>query len=138
MPQVTETSLSHSQQRQGGQERNLLVVPIVSKTMYEANSFTPPPTDNEHRSAFCQKHWSFSGPAASIVSFNCEGLSNAKEVLIAEMCRTNSCVALCLQETHRTDNSRQISINGYSVIYEINHPKHGSAIPANKITFPEH
>ena len=49
-------------------------------------------------------------------------------MLIAEMCRTNSCVALCLQETHRTDNSRQISINGYSLIYEINHPKHGSAV----------
>ena len=62
---------------QCGQERNLLVVPIVSKTMSEANSFTPS-TDNEHRSACCQKHGSFSGPAASIVSFNCEGFSEAK------------------------------------------------------------
>ena len=114
-------------EKPGGQERNLLVVPIVSNTMYEANYFTSP-TDNEHRSACCQKQGSFSGPAASIVSFNCEGLSEAKEVLIAEMCRTNSCVALCIQETHRTDNSRHISINVYSVIYEINHPKHGSAM----------
>ena len=86
-------------------------MPIVGKTMSEANSFTPS-TDNDHRSACCQKHGSFSGPAASIVSFNCEGLSEAKEVLIAEMCLTNSCVALCLQETHRTENSRQISLRG--------------------------
>ena len=119
----------------GGQERNLPVVPIVSKAMSEANSFTPS-TENDHRSACCQKHGSFSGPAASIVSFNCEGLSEAKEVLIAEMCRTNSCVVLCLQETHRTENSRQISINGYSVIHEIKHPKHGSAILVRNDTVP--
>ena len=61
----------------GGQERNLLVVPIVSKTMSEANFFTPS-MDNDHRSACCQKHGSFSEPAASIVSFNCEGLSEAR------------------------------------------------------------
>ena len=123
----------------GGQERNLLVVPIVSKTMSETNYFTPPPPPNGQRtslSLLSKTPGAFSGPAASIVSFNCEGLSEAKEVLIAEMCRTNSCVALCLQETHRTDNSRQISINGYSVIYEINNPKHGSAILVRNDTVP--
>ena len=52
------------------------------------------------------------------------------------MCRTNSCVELCLQETHRTDNSRQISINGYSVIHEIKHPKHGSDILVRNDTVP--
>ena len=53
-------------------------------------------------------------------------------MLIAEMCRSNRCVVLYLvQETHRTDNSRQISINGYSVIHEINHPKHGAILVRN-------
>ena len=109
MSSNTQThTFTHIDTLTGGQERNLLVVPIVSKTMSEANYFTPS-TENDHRSACCQKH------PASIVSFNCEGLSEEKEVLIVEMCRTNSYVALCLQETHRTANSRQISINGYSV-----------------------
>ena len=95
MSSNTQThTFTHIHTFTGGQERNLLVVPIVSKTMYEANYFTPS-TENDHRSACCQKHGSFSGPAASIVSFNCEGLSEEKGVLIVEMCRTNSYVALC-------------------------------------------
>ena len=90
------------------------MVPIVSKTMSEANSFTPS-TDNDHRSACCHKQGSFSGPAASIVSFNCEGLSEEKEVLMAKRCRTNSCVALCLHETHLTENHHHSSLGSFCV-----------------------
>ena len=110
-------------------------MPIVSKTMSEANSFIPR-TENDHRSACCKKHGSFQDRQQPSYPSTAKVKAKAKEELIAEMCRTNSCVVLYLQETHRTDNSRQISINGYSVIHEINHPKHGSAILVRNDTVP--
>ena len=70
--------------------------------MSEANYFTSS-MDNDHRSACCQKHGSFSGPAACIVSYNCEGLSEAKEVLIAEMCR------------HHPKHGRTMIVRNYTV-----------------------
>ena len=80
-------------------------------------------------SASCHKHGSFSGPAvSSIVSFNCEGYSSQKEELISDLCAKNNRSLLCLQETHRANESQAINIQGYILVSEIKHAKHGSAI----------
>lgn len=55
------------------------------------------PGVNEPRS---DKHVSSSGPALSIISSNIEGLSGAKQDLLADLCIQHRCDTLCLQETH--------------------------------------
>lgn len=41
-------------------------------------------------------HGSLSGPALSIISSNIEGLSGAKQELLADLCITTNCDILCL------------------------------------------
>ena len=43
----------------------------------------------------------FSGPALTIMSVNVEGLSAAKEQLIADLRQRLQCAVVCIQETHR-------------------------------------
>ena len=80
----------------------------------------------------------FHGPAVgSIVSFNCEGYSSQKEELISDLCAKNNCSVLCLQETHHANESQAINIQGYILVSEIKHAKHGSAILVKENILPE-
>ena len=51
--------------------------------------------------------WLFSKPSMTVISLNIEGLSSAKEDLIAKMCFKHKCTVLCLQETHRRPQSHR-------------------------------
>ena len=64
----------------------------------------------------------------TVISLNIEGLSAAKEDLIAKMCLKHTCSVLCLQETHRGPQSHRPKVNGMTCIAELPHDKYGSAI----------
>ena len=72
--------------------------------------------------------WPFSKPSATVISLNVEGLSAAKEDLIAKMCFKHKCSVLCLQETHCGPQSYRPRVNGMTCIAELPHDKYGSAI----------
>ena len=55
---------------------------------------------------------SFLGPALTVLSSNVEGLSIAKQQILAELCSNLHCDVLCLQETHRGSNNNRPSIPG--------------------------
>ena len=52
----------------------------------------------------------------TVISLNIEGLSTAKEDLIAKMCFKHKCSVLCLPETHRGPQSHQPKVNGMAVL----------------------
>ena len=66
----------------------------------------------------------------TVISLNIEGLSDAKENLIAKMCFNfkHKCSVLCLQETHGGPQSHWPKVNGMTCIAELPHNKYGSAI----------
>ena len=64
----------------------------------------------------------------TVISLNIEGLSAAKEDLIAKMCFKHKCSVLCLQETHSGPQSHRPKVNGMTCIAELPHDKYGSAI----------
>ena len=63
-----------------------------------------------------------------VISLNVEGLSAAKEDLIAKMCFKHKCSVLCLQETYRGQKSHRPKVNGMICIAKLPHHKFGSAI----------
>ena len=71
---------------------------------------------------------SLSAPALSIVSSNIEGLTCAKQDLLAELCTRNNCDIICLQETHRGPSRNRPRIPGMTLITERLHDQYGSAI----------
>ena len=62
------------------------------------------------------------------LSFNVEGLSSAKAELISNLRKSENSDILCLQETHRVEESVRPRIAGMKLITELPHEKHGSAI----------
>ena len=66
--------------------------------------------------------------ALSIVSSNIEGLTCAKQDLLAELCTRNNCDILCFQETHRGPSRNRPRIPGMTLITERLHDQYGSAI----------
>ena len=64
----------------------------------------------------------------SVISLNVEGLSAAKEDLIAKMYFKHKCNVLCLQKTHRGPQSHRPKVNGMTCIVELPHNQYGSAI----------
>ena len=64
----------------------------------------------------------------TVISLNVEGLSTAKEDLIAKMCYKHKCSVLCLQETHRGPQSRRLKVNGMTCIVKLSHDQYRSAI----------
>ena len=73
----------------------------------------------------------FSGPppkAFKTISINIEGLSDSKEELLAELCKSTACDALCIQETHRAAQNKRPTISGMKPVIERPHGKYGSAI----------
>ena len=63
-----------------------------------------------------------------IISFNTEGFTAAKSELIPELCASENSDILCLQETHRDSSQTRRKINGMTLINELPHAQHGSAI----------
>ena len=70
----------------------------------------------------------FSGPALTIMSFNVEGLSAAKQQLIADLRYRLQCAVVCMQDTHRWPDNIRPSIPGMDLAIERPHPQYGSAI----------
>ncbi|XP_071480569.1 uncharacterized protein [Diadema antillarum] len=75
-----------------------------------------------------RKHGPLSGPALSIISSNIEGLTGAKQDLLADLCTKHSCDILCLQETHRGPSRVRPRISGMTLIAERPHDQYGSAV----------
>ena len=71
---------------------------------------------------------SFSGPALTIMSFNDEGLSAAKQQLVADLSSTHRCAVVCMQETHRGPNDIRPNVPGIDLTIERPHAQYGSAI----------
>ena len=71
---------------------------------------------------------SFSGPAPTIMSFNVEGLSAAKQQLVADLSSKHRCAVVCMQETHRGPNDNRPNVPGMDFAIERPHAQYGSAI----------
>ncbi|KAL4154014.1 hypothetical protein QTP88_001847 [Uroleucon formosanum] len=72
-----------------------------------------------------------SGPPSKVfktISINIEGISDSKEELLAEMCKSTACDVLCIQETHRAAQDKRPTISGMQSVIERPHVKYGSAI----------
>ena len=70
----------------------------------------------------------FSGPALTIMSFNVEVISAAKEQLIADLRRRLHCAVVCMQENHRGPDGIRPSIPGMDLAIERPQSQYGSAI----------
>ena len=75
-----------------------------------------------------QRGGPFLGPALTVLSFNVEGFSTAKQSLLAQMCSNLQCDVLCLQETHRGSNNIRPTIPGMVLATEHPHRQYGSAV----------
>ena len=71
---------------------------------------------------------SLSGPALTIMSFNVEGLSAAKQQLVADLSSKHRCAVICMQETHRGPNDIRSNVPGIDLAIERTHAQYGSAI----------
>ena len=71
---------------------------------------------------------SFSGPALTIMSFNVEGLSAAKQQLVADLSSKNRCAVVCMQDTNRGQNDIRPNVPGMNLAIERPHAQYGSAI----------
>ena len=71
---------------------------------------------------------SFPGPALTIMSFNIEGLSAAKQQLVADLSKKHECAVLCIQETHRGTDDIRPNIPGMELAIERPNAQYGSAI----------
>ena len=62
------------------------------------------------------------------MSFNVEGLSAAKQQLIADLRHRHQCAVVCIQETHRGPDNIRPSISGMDLAIERPHSQYDSAI----------
>ena len=69
-----------------------------------------------------------SEPALTIMSFNVEGLSAAKEQPVADLRHRLQCAVVCVQETHRGRDDIRPSIPGMDLTIERPPSQYGSAI----------
>jgi hypothetical protein len=102
-----------------------------SKLYIPAELILPTQTANMDRRRRRNGNQSFSGltkPALTIISINIEGFSNVKGELLQDLCRSQDCDVLCVQETHRDENDSRPHIPGMKRIVERPHPKYGSAV----------
>ncbi len=72
--------------------------------------------------------WSLSGPALTIMSFNVEGLSAAKQQLVDDLSNKHRCAVVCMQETHCGPNDIRPNVPGMDLAIERPHAQYGSAI----------
>ena len=62
------------------------------------------------------------------MSFNVEGLSAAKQQLVADLSSKHRCAVVCMQETHRGPNDIRPNVPGMDLAIERPHAQYGSAI----------
>ena len=71
---------------------------------------------------------SFSGTPLTIMSFNVERLSAAKQQLVADLSSKHRCAVVCIQETHRGPNDIRSNVPGMDLAMERPHAQYRSAI----------
>ena len=76
----------------------------------------------------CQKLGPSTEPALKVMSVNIEGLSSAKQQILAELCANHKCDVLCMQETHRGSGAVRPRVSGMNLVTEIAHEQYGSAL----------
>ena len=76
----------------------------------------------------CQQPEPLSEQELTVTSINIEGMSAAKQQLLAELCEKQKCDVLCVQEIHRGLNAIRPNIRGMSLVAEMPHEQYGSAI----------
>ena len=70
----------------------------------------------------------FSGPALTVMSFDVEGLSAAKQQLVADLSSKHQCAVICMQETHRAPNDIRPNVPGMDLAIERHRAQYDSAI----------
>lgn len=75
-----------------------------------------------------QTHGPSTEPALMVMSINIEGLSSAKQQILADMCDNHKFDVLCMQETHRGPDAVRPRVSGMKLVAEIPHEKYGSAL----------
>ncbi|KAH1008100.1 hypothetical protein HUJ04_005246 [Dendroctonus ponderosae] len=70
----------------------------------------------------------FSEPTLTIISVNIEGITKNKQNIFSQLFQTTNCDILCIQETHRDENSIRPDVTGMNLSIEASHNKYGSAI----------
>ncbi|KAH1023843.1 hypothetical protein HUJ05_003438 [Dendroctonus ponderosae] len=70
----------------------------------------------------------FSEPTLTIISINIERITKNKQDILSQLCQTTNCDILCIQETHRDENSIRPDGTGMNLSIEAPHNKYGSAI----------
>ena len=108
---------------------------VAGPASYPITAILPPPSHdsffktpgNDSGQSHTQK--TFSGPALTVMPFNVEGLSAAKQQLVADLSSKHQCAVIWMQETHRGPNDIRPNVrtwNGLSP--ERPHSQYGSAI----------
>ena len=63
-----------------------------------------------------------------VMSVNIEGLSSAKQQILAELCANHKCDVLCMKETDRGPGAVRPRVSGMNLVAEIAHEQHGSVL----------
>ena len=100
---------------------------FMNSTNLSTNT-TPKSTMATQHTPRCQQLGSSSGQALMVMSINIEGMSAAKQQVLAEICQRQKCDVLCVQETHRGETAVRPRIRGMSLVAEIPHEQYGSAL----------
>ena len=66
--------------------------------------------------------------AMTVISANVEGLYANRASILSELCKTQNCHCLCLQNTHRAKDQARTKIPGMTLVAERKHNKHGSSV----------
>ena len=77
---------------------------------------------------------SFPGPALTIMSFNIEGLSAAKQQLVADLSKKHECAVLCIQETHHGPDDIRPNIPGMEIAIERPNAQYVTIVNATSLT----
>ena len=97
----------------------------TSLLVYNGAKITPPE---------CQKLGPYTDPTLMVMSI--EGLSSARQQILAKLCANHKCDVLCMQETHRGPGAVRPRVHGMNIVTEIAHEQYGSysyLIPAQVI-----
>ena len=101
--------------------RSLVWIPISNESLYHA-------TQKKNHGYSTSISMPTTEPALTVTSINIEGMSAAKQQLLAELCEEQKCDVLCVQETHRGVKAIRPNIRGMRLVAEIPHEQYGSAI----------
>ena len=99
---------------------------------YPITAIIPPPSHESKCPEMTVAHGhtqrTFSGPPVTVISFNVEGLSAAKQQLVADLSSKHQCAVIYMQETHCVPNDIRPNVPGMDVAIERPHAQYGSAL----------